>query len=120
MSRPAADDVRVLLSTAPDSATADRLARTLVDERLAACVNVVPGVRSTYRWQGAVEAADELLLVIKTTAAAADAAAARLEALHPYDVPEVLVLTPGAGSTAYLAWISGEVGSPSRTESDKM
>lgn len=101
--------VRVLVSTAPDETSAARLARALVEEKLAACVNVVPGVRSTYRWQGALEQAEELLLVVKTTAAAADAAGARLAELHPYDVPEVLVFSPGAGAADYLAWIAGSV-----------
>jgi periplasmic divalent cation tolerance protein len=101
--------LRVLLSTAPDETAAARLARALVEEKLAACVNVVPGVRSTYRWQGALEQADEFLLVVKTTAAAADLAAVRLAELHPYDVPEVLVFSPTAGAAAYLAWVAGAV-----------
>ena len=101
--------VRVLVTTAPDEATAARLARTLVEEKLAACVNVIPGVRSTYRWEGAVEEAAECLLVLKTTADAADAATARLVALHPYDVPEALLFTPQAGAADYLAWVVGMV-----------
>ena len=105
----AAGAVRILLSTAPDGDTAQRLARALVEEELAACVNVVPGVRSTYRWQGAIEDSDELLLVIKTTAAAAGAARERLAALHPYDVPEVLELTPSGGAAGYLAWLAGAI-----------
>lgn len=105
MSSPA----RILLSSAPDEATAARIARTLVEEELAACVNVVPGVRSTYRWKTAIEEAAELLLVVKTTEAAAEAAIARLVALHPYDVPEALVLAPTSGASAYLAWLTEAV-----------
>ena len=100
---------RILLSTAPDEATAARIARALVEEELAACVNVVPGVRSTYRWKGAIEEATEFLLVVKTTEAAADVATARLVALHPYDVPEALVLAPTSGAPAYLAWLTEAV-----------
>lgn len=109
MIRGDAGAVRLILSTAPDAATADRLARALVEERLAACVNVLPGVRSTYRWQGAVEQADEVLLVVKTTVPAAASAAARLAELHPYATPEVLVVEPSGGSAAYLDWIRASI-----------
>jgi periplasmic divalent cation tolerance protein len=85
--------------------TADRLARQVVDEGLAACVNIVPGVRSVFRWQGAVDVADEQLLVVKTTAAVAARLSARLVELHPYDVPEVLVLPVLGGLPSYLAWV---------------
>ena len=107
-----ASDVRIVFSTAPDAEAALRLGRTLVEERLAACVNVVPGVRSIYRWREAVEEAEEVLLVIKTTAAVASALAARIEALHPYETPEVLALEPAAGAAAYLAWIGESVTVP--------
>jgi periplasmic divalent cation tolerance protein len=107
-----ASDVRLVLSTAPDAEAGLRLGRTLVEERLAACVNVVPGVRSIYRWREAIEEADEVLLVFKTTAAAAPALAARLTALHPYEVPEVLALEPAAGAEAFLGWIGESVTPP--------
>lgn len=97
--------VVVVLSTVPDAAVADRIARALVDERLAACVSVLGAARSTYRWQGEVESAVELPLLIKTTAGRLDALTARLVALHPYQVPEVLVLAVGAGLPAYLDWV---------------
>ena len=102
-------EARVVLSAAPDRATAWRIARTLVEEEHAACVNLVPGARSVYRWEDAVVEADEFLLVIKTTAGAYPALAARLEELHPYDVPEVIALEPGAVSAPYLAWLEGAV-----------
>jgi periplasmic divalent cation tolerance protein len=101
-------EVRVVLTTAPDRDTAARLARVLVEERLAACVNLVPGVRSVYRWQGRVEEADEILLVVKTRADRADALARRVSDLHPYELPELLTLGPAGGSDAYLRWVMGE------------
>jgi periplasmic divalent cation tolerance protein len=107
-----ATGVRVVLSTVPDSATAGRMARVLVDERLAACVTVVPGARSTYRWGAEVKVADEILLLIKTTAAGAPALAARIQELHPYDVPEVIAVEPASGAASYLAWLAASVGAP--------
>lgn len=101
--------VRVAISTAPDAATGARIAQVLVEERLAACVNVVPGVRSIYRWQGAIEDEQEVLLVIKTHAERVAALAERLCALHPYDVPELLALPVDAGLAPYLEWVTGEV-----------
>jgi periplasmic divalent cation tolerance protein len=100
---------RVVLTAVPDRATAWRIARALVEERRAACVNLVPGARSIYRWRDAIEEADEHLLVIKTTAAAYPALAARLTELHPYDVPEVIALAPEAVAAPYAAWLAGAV-----------
>ena len=104
----APSDVRVVLVTAPDAETAGRIARALVEERLAACANVVPGVRSIYRWQGRVEEADEVLLVVKTRADRGPALAARVRELHPYELPEVLELPAPGGSEAYLGWVREE------------
>lgn len=98
--------VRLVLSTCPDPQTADVLARSLVEERLAACVNVLPGVVSTYRWQGAVERADEVMLLIKTTADRQDALIERLQALHPYELPEAVAVEAVGGLAAYLAWVA--------------
>ena len=89
----------------PDAETAARIARALVEERLAACVQVVPCVVSTYRWQGAVHCADEVLLLIKTTRARLDALTARLPALHPYEVPELLAVDAADGLPQYLEWL---------------
>ncbi len=97
--------VRVVLVTAPDEACAERLARALVDEKLAACVSIVPGVRSFYRWEGAVQDDAELLLIAKTRAERGPALAARVKELHPYDLPEVLELPAVGGSDAYLDWV---------------
>ena len=99
----AAEGLRVCLSTAPPHRAAD-IAHTLVDEGLAACVNLIPGVRSIFRWQGAVQDDPESLLVIKAPQEGLEALAARLEALHPYEVPELLVLRPEASLAPYLAW----------------
>ncbi|WP_460823828.1 divalent-cation tolerance protein CutA [Lysobacter olei] len=90
----------------PDAATADRLARAVVEARLAACVNALPGVRSTYRWKEQVEQADEVLLLIKTTAARLDALTARLRELHSYELPEVLAVEASAGLPEYLDWVA--------------
>lgn len=99
----------VVLVTASARDEADRVASVLVEEGLAACANVVPGVRSVYRWQGRVERADELLLVIKTARHLLADLVARVEALHSYTVPEVVALPIRGGSAAYLAWLAGAV-----------
>ena len=99
------------LSTCPDADSARRIADALVDARLAACVSVVPGVLSTYRWQGAIERGEEVLLLIKTTHDALPALQARLPELHPYELPELLAVE-AAGSPAYLQWIAREVQAP--------
>jgi periplasmic divalent cation tolerance protein len=104
---PAGLAIRVVLITAPADA-AEPLARTLVGERLAACVNVVPGVRSIYRWQGRVEADDEVLLVVKTRGERVEALSERVRELHPYDLPETLALPASGGSAAYLEWVAAE------------
>jgi periplasmic divalent cation tolerance protein len=101
-------DVQVTLVTAPDEDVARRIARALVEEGLAACVNLVPGVRSVYRWRGAVQEDVEVLLVVKSRADRAEALGARVRALHPYDLPEVLALPTAGGSAAYLDWVRGE------------
>jgi periplasmic divalent cation tolerance protein len=106
------DAARIVLTTCPDAATAERMARTLVEERLAACVNVLAGMRSIYRWKGAVETADEVLLVVKTTVPRMAELVARLTELHPYDVPEAIALDLAACSKPYLAWIQESVTPP--------
>jgi periplasmic divalent cation tolerance protein len=88
---------------------ARRIARALVEERVAACVNIVPGITSIYRWKGTVEQEPELLLVIKTMADRAEALKARLVELHPYELPEVVVIPIGGGHKAYLEWIAEQV-----------
>jgi periplasmic divalent cation tolerance protein len=85
------------------------LARSLVEEGLAACVNVLPPMQSVYRWQGNVEEATERQLVIKTTVERAKALEKRLLELHPYEVPEIVFVPVSGGSTAYLAWLAASV-----------
>jgi periplasmic divalent cation tolerance protein len=99
-------DFVLVLTTFPVDGDVDSVARTFVDERLAACVNVLPPMRSIYRWKGAVESADEHQLVIKTTRARVPELEARLSTLHPYDVPEFLVLSADDGAANYLGWVS--------------
>jgi periplasmic divalent cation tolerance protein len=100
--------VRVLLATAPDAAVAERIARALVEESLVACANLVPGVRSIYRWQGRVEEGSEVMLILKTQADRIPVLADRLRALHPYEVPELLVLPVESGLAPYLDWVRAE------------
>lgn len=95
----------VLHCTCPDDASARRIARALVDERLAACVQRLPGLRSTYRWNGGVEEAEEVLLLIKTADDRIDAVIDRISGLHPHDVPELLALDVHAGAPSYLDWV---------------
>jgi len=97
-----------VLVTAPDAETGARLARTLVGEGLVACVNVVPGLRSIYRWQGAVQDEAEVLLVMKTRADRLPALTARVRALHPHDLPEIVALATAGGSDAYFDWVRAE------------
>ena len=102
-------DALVVLVSVP--ATGDRhdFDRRLVESGLCACVHRLPAGTSTYRWQGAIETADETLLVIKTTRAAWPALRAWIEAAHPHDVPEILALPVEAGLPAYLAWLAESV-----------
>lgn len=104
----AAPSARVVLMTAPDADSARRIARALVEERLAACVNIVPGITSIYRWEGALHEDAEHLLVAKTERNRLAALAERLAVLHPYALPELLALSPSGGSERYLAWVCAE------------
>ena len=102
----------ILLSTCPDMTTAQRLARTLVEESLVACVNVLPAVWSIYRWNEAVQSDEETLMIIKTTAERLVAARERLVALHPYELPEVVALPVADGHHPYLAWVAAATRAP--------
>ena len=94
----------VVLCTVPDEATAEKLAKDLVEERLAACVNAIPGVRSFYRWQGKIESDTEVQLVIKTRHGRFDELAAWIKANHPYELPEIVAVPAERVSEEYLAW----------------
>lgn len=104
------NSVRVVLCTCPDEDSAFGLARGLVEARLAACVNILPEIRSVYRWQGDVQSEAESLMVIKTTAQRYPKLEAWLETNHPYDVPEVLAVPIESGLGAYLDWVAEETG----------
>ena len=101
-------DLVIVLTTMPDDARADELARTIVEERLAACVNVHGPMMSTYRWKGGVEHDVERQIVIKTVRERVAALEARLRQLHPYELPEFVVVGVEGGSDAYLQWVSDE------------
>jgi periplasmic divalent cation tolerance protein len=99
-------DKRIVLTTAASEEQGVRIAHGLVERRLAACVNIVPQVRSIYRWQGKVEEASEWLLIVKTTAGAFPQVREAIAELHSYDVPECICLTIEDGSSNYLEWIA--------------
>ena len=102
----------LILCTCPDEAVAARLARALVDGRLAACVNVLPGIRSIYRWQEKTEEENEVLLLIKTMTKQLAAVEAWLQANHPYDVPEIVALPARHVNRSYLEWLTSQVSAP--------
>lgn len=106
----AAVDLVIVLTTVPDDGSGEELARTLVEERLAACVNVHAPMVSIYRWRGQVEREGERQLVIKTARARLPALEARLKALHAYEIPELLVIPVESGSEAYVGWVRAETG----------
>ena len=103
------EHVVVGLMTAPDRETADRIADQLVQERLIACANLSVDISSVYRWQGAVERAAEILVIMKTTVAQAERVIERVRELHPYDVPEVIFLPVTTGYDAYMEWVRASV-----------
>lgn len=98
----------LVITTCPDQGAAESLAAALVDARLAACVNVLAPCRSIYRWQGAVEAADEVPLLIKTSAERYAALEAGIRARHPYELPEIVAIPIDRGLPAYLQWLHDE------------
>jgi periplasmic divalent cation tolerance protein len=104
-------DKRIVLTTSGSEEEAKKIARHLVERRLAACVNIVPQVDSVYRWQDSVEESRELLLIVKTTAAAFAEVRQAIADLHSYELPECICLTIEDGSPAYLQWIADSVAS---------
>lgn len=99
-------DILLCLTTCPDETTATTIATTLVEEGLAACVNLLPGLQSVYRWQGKLDSASEVLLLVKTTANRYPQLEARLQALHPYELPELVAVKAHGGLPAYLHWVA--------------
>ncbi len=100
--------VFVLLCTCPDAGSADAIARVLVEARLAACVTRIPGAVSTYRWQGQVEQAEEVQLLVKTAHAPLQAVVERLRELHPHELPEIVAVQAADGLPDYLDWVRAE------------
>ncbi|MCL2636116.1 MAG: divalent-cation tolerance protein CutA [Betaproteobacteria bacterium] len=98
----------LLITNCPDETVANAIALAVVEEKLAACVNLLPRMQSVYRWQGAVESASEIPLLIKTTAERYAALEARIRELHPHAVPEIIAVPIGRGLPAYLNWLAEE------------
>ncbi|MEO0651836.1 MAG: divalent-cation tolerance protein CutA [Planctomycetota bacterium] len=107
---------RVVLVTAPDRGTAEALARDVVERRLVACANLLPGVTSVFRWEGRVDTEEEVLLVLKTTAERLGALETRLHEQHPYDVPEFVALPAAHVSGPYLGWLRAAVADEAPTD----
>lgn len=107
-------DIVFIYATAPDLDAGERIADALVESRAAACVNLIPAIRSVYRWQGKVERADEVALIVKTTTQSADAARALIKAIHPYETPSIAAwLASGAGADRdFVKWIAAETAPP--------
>lgn len=105
-------DTLLVLTTLPDRDTAVKLAQRLVQSRLAACVNILSGCTSVYRWKGTIEQADEVPVLIKTRAARYDELEAAIRGLHPYEVPEVIAVPLARGLSDYLEWVAEETAIP--------
>ena len=103
-------EVLLVLCTFPDAEQARQIGTVLVEKQLAACVNLLPGVTSIYRWEGKIEETGEILAIFKTTQAAWAALEKKLTELHPYEVPEIIALEPAAVAAAYAAWVGKEAG----------
>jgi periplasmic divalent cation tolerance protein len=104
--------ILIVFSTCPDADTAARIGRALVEESLAACVNVVPGIRSIYAWKGEVHDEAEMLMMLKTTVNRFEDLRERLLALHPYEVPEVVAVGAAGGHDAYFRWVAESTRTP--------
>ena len=101
---------RVVYTTCPDKQTAETLASAIVENKLVACVNIVPQITSVYRWQNKIEKSEELLLIIKTDESHLKSLEAQILELHPYEVPEFIVLPIHSGSESYLGWVKENLG----------
>lgn len=102
----------VILSTCPDAAAGEAIGRALVEGAFAACVNVMPGLRSIYRWNDTLQTDEEALMIVKTSGARLAAACEQLVALHPYEVPEVVALPIADGHHPYLSWVASATRAP--------
>jgi periplasmic divalent cation tolerance protein len=101
---------QIVLTTTSDRKTAEQIAHRLVELRLAACINILPGVQSVYRWQGAVQSDSEVMMLIKTKAPLIEQVQSTITSLHSYEIPEFLVLPISDGSEAYMAWLEASLG----------
>jgi periplasmic divalent cation tolerance protein len=99
------NDVRIILTTCGDRAEAERIGRSLVESRLSACINILPGIQSIYWWQGKIESSLEVLLLIKTRSEQVEAVEKAVSSLHSYATPEFLVVAVTGGSSVYLEWL---------------
>jgi len=113
------EDILTLITTFADAEAARQIGTQLVESQLAACVNVLPGVESIYRWQGEVRLEAEAIVLIKTTRGRLNELEAWLQTNHPYEVPEILVLTPESGSARYFQWVRESVAAGGETPLDK-
>jgi len=102
-------DLQIVLCTTPDRETAELIANTLVAEQLAACVNILPGVTSVYRWKNTVEHSKELLLIIKTSGSVWPMLEAQIQALHPYELPEIIAVPIRTGEAEYIQWLENSL-----------
>ena len=107
-------DLKIVYSTFPSVATAEAAARHLVDQRLAACGNILPGLVSIYEWQGTLERAEEVVLLLKTRAGQVEALMDALRTLHPYEVPAILVLDVEAAHAPFAAWVRAQTSDPAK------
>ena len=105
-------DLQIVLCTVPDEKTAGQMADALVAEKLAACINIIPSIMSVYRWNGAIEHNQELLLLIKTSAAMWPLLEARILELHPYELPEIIAVPIHTGQADYTQWIKNSLTTP--------
>ena len=105
-------DLQLVLCSVPNRETADQIAGTIVAEQLAACVNIIPGIVSVYRWKDAIEKDEELLLLIKTTRERYESLELRIQALHPYELPEIIAVSLQTGQTDYIKWIENCLKTP--------
>jgi periplasmic divalent cation tolerance protein len=99
------EGARIVFMMAPDMAVAEQVVRALLDEHLVACGNMIPSVTSVYRWEGAIQQETEVMVMLKTTERLTDAVIARIRAMHPYEVPEIVAVDIAAGLPEYLGWI---------------
>lgn len=104
------ESLSLVLTTFADEDSAAKVVTQLVEERLAACGNLIPGARSIYRWKNAIEDAREVIVLLKTSTAQSALLIARLKELHPYETPEILTWTPDSADAAYSAWVMDSVG----------